>query len=48
MFAFDENKIYGGYMERKLDNKATGLTPVRNEEVAGSNPAKSILIKEPR
>ncbi len=44
MFAFNENKIYGGYMKQKLDEKATGLTPVRNEKAAGAIPAESIYI----
>ena len=42
MFALNENKIYGGYMKQKLDEKARGLTPVRNGEVAGAIPAESI------
>ena len=42
MFAFNENKICGGYMKQKLDEKARGLTPVRNEKAAGANPAESI------
>jgi len=41
MFAFFENKFYGAKMKQKLDEKARGLTPVRNDEVAGSNPAES-------
>jgi hypothetical protein len=27
-------------MKQKLDEKATGLTSVRNDEAAGANPAK--------
>ena len=30
-------------MKQKLDEKARGLTPVRNEEAAGANPAESKL-----
>ena len=41
MFAFNENKIYGAKMKQKLDEKAKGLTPVRNGKVAGANPAES-------
>jgi hypothetical protein len=33
-------------MKQKLDEKATGLTPVRNDEVAGANPAESIHVYE--
>ena len=40
MFAFNENKIYGGYMKQKLDEKDRGLTPVRNGKAAGANPAE--------
>jgi hypothetical protein len=28
-------------MKQKLDEKARGLTPVRNEKAAGANPAES-------
>ncbi len=42
MFAFNENKIYGAKMKQKLDEKAKGLTPVRNGKVAGAIPAESI------
>ena len=41
MFAFNENKIYGAWMKQKLDEKAMGLTPVRNEKVAGAPPTES-------
>ena len=44
MFAFDENKIYGAKMKQKLDEKATGLTPVRNGKAAGANPAGSKFL----
>ena len=43
MFAFNENKIYGAKMKQKLDEKAKGLTPVRNGKVAGAIPAESIF-----
>ncbi len=42
MFALNENKIYGAKMKQKLDEKARGLTPVRNGKVAGAIPAESI------
>ncbi len=41
MFAFNENKIYGGYMKQKLDEKARVFAPVRNGKVAGAIPAES-------
>ncbi len=44
MFALNETKIYGAKMKQKLDEKATGLTPVRNGKIAGATPAESTDI----
>ncbi len=35
-------------MKQKLDEKARVFAPVRNDEVAGSNPAESISLYEER
>ena len=32
-------------MKQKLDEKARGLTPVRNEKAAGANPAESTYVR---
>ncbi len=41
MFAFYENKIYGGYMKQMSNDKAREFAPLRNGKVAGANPAES-------
>ncbi len=43
MFAFYENKIYGGYMKQMSNDKAREFALLRKRKAAGANPAESIF-----
>ena len=48
MFAFYENKIYGGYMKQMSNDKAREFAPLCKRKAAGANPAESTKQSEQR